>query len=159
VHVSHPLSCTSLQINRTQWTAKNYPERAGWWHLQTLGYTFSKGHLVNTRGSINHAGPAQSKLLCTVEVDTVPVVHRKNMLGKAVWVSPASGKDKPIRRIAFPQWHGCTWFFLCWKTTCASPCPCFLHLSAKRELCLWSRLSSVMSLIYVLCNFAFTDSN
>lgn len=33
-----------------------------WWDLQTLGPTFSKGHLVaNTRGSINRVGTAQSK--------------------------------------------------------------------------------------------------
>ncbi|KAK4832710.1 hypothetical protein QYF61_025171 [Mycteria americana] len=45
--------------------------------------------LVNTRGSANRAGPAQSKLLRTVEGDKVPVVHIKNMLGKTIWVTPA----------------------------------------------------------------------
>ncbi|KAK4810595.1 hypothetical protein QYF61_007332 [Mycteria americana] len=38
------------------------------------------------------------------------VVHIKNMLGKAVWVTPASGKGKPIRGIAFAQGPGCTWW-------------------------------------------------
>ena len=45
--------------------------------------------LVNTRGSINCDGPSSS--LHTVKGDKVPVVHVKNMLGKVVWVFPASG--------------------------------------------------------------------
>jgi len=57
--------------------------------------------LVNTRGSTNQAGSAQSKLPCTVEGDKVPVVHVKNMLWKTVWVIHASGKGKPIRGNAF----------------------------------------------------------
>ena len=57
--------------------------------------------LVNTRGSANRAGPAQSEILHTVEGDRVPVVHTKSMLGKTVWVLPASGKGKPIRGMAF----------------------------------------------------------
>ncbi|KAK4806485.1 hypothetical protein QYF61_013978 [Mycteria americana] len=68
--------------------------------------------LVNTRGSVNRPGPAQSKLLRTVEGDKVPVVHIKNMLGKTVWVTPASGKGKPIRGIAFAQGPGCTWWVM-----------------------------------------------
>ncbi|KAK4810688.1 LOW QUALITY PROTEIN: hypothetical protein QYF61_007488 [Mycteria americana] len=68
--------------------------------------------LVNTRGPANRPGPAQSKLLRTVEGDKVPVVHIKNMLGKAVWVTPASGKGKPIRGIAFAQGPGCTWWVM-----------------------------------------------
>ncbi|KAK4811029.1 hypothetical protein QYF61_015733 [Mycteria americana] len=68
--------------------------------------------LVNTRGSVNRAGPAQSKLLRTVEGDKFPVVHIKNMLGKTVWVTPASGKGKPIRGIAFAQGPGCTWWVM-----------------------------------------------
>ena len=68
--------------------------------------------LVNTRGSVNRAGPAQSKLLRTVEGDKVSVVHIKNMLGKTVWVTPASGKGKPIRGIAFAQGPGCTWWVM-----------------------------------------------
>jgi len=51
--------------------------------------------LVNTRGSTNQAGPAQSKLPHPVEGDKVPIMHMKNMLGKTVGVSPASGKRKP----------------------------------------------------------------
>ncbi|KAK4828480.1 hypothetical protein QYF61_026705, partial [Mycteria americana] len=64
--------------------------------------------LVNTRGSANRAGPAQSELLHIVEGDEVPVVHIKNMLGKTAWVTPASGKGKPIHGIAFAQGPGCT---------------------------------------------------
>ena len=65
--------------------------------------------LVNTRGFANQAGPAQSEILHTVEGDRVPVVHI-NMLGKTVWVIPASGKGKPICGIAFAQGPGCTWW-------------------------------------------------
>ncbi|GAB0207918.1 hypothetical protein GRJ2_003257500 [Grus japonensis] len=68
--------------------------------------------LVNTRGSANQAGPAQSKLPCPVEGDKVPVVRMKNMLGKTVWVIPASGKGKPICGIAFAQGPGCTWWVM-----------------------------------------------
>jgi len=42
--------------------------------------------------------------------DIVPVVHMQNMLGKTVWVCPASGKGKPVRRISFAQGPGCTWW-------------------------------------------------
>jgi len=68
--------------------------------------------LLNTRGSTNQAGPAQSKHQRPVEGDKVPVVHMRNMLGKTVWVSPASGKGKPIRGIAFAQGPGCTWWVM-----------------------------------------------
>ncbi|KAK4807086.1 hypothetical protein QYF61_018427 [Mycteria americana] len=34
------------------------------------------------------------------------------MLGKTVWVTPASGKGKPIRGIAFAQGPGCTWWVM-----------------------------------------------
>ncbi|KAK4806165.1 hypothetical protein QYF61_001088 [Mycteria americana] len=34
------------------------------------------------------------------------------MLGKTVWVSPASGKGKPIHGIAFAQGPGCTWWVM-----------------------------------------------
>ncbi|GAB0205097.1 hypothetical protein GRJ2_002975300 [Grus japonensis] len=64
--------------------------------------------LVNTQGSANRAGPAQSKFPHPVEGDKVPVVRMKNMLGKTVWVIPASGKGKPICGIAFAQGPGCT---------------------------------------------------
>ena len=57
--------------------------------------------LVNTRD-----GPASS--LHTVKGDKVPVVHVKNMLGKAVWVFPTSGKDKPLCRTFCPG----TWVHL-----------------------------------------------
>jgi len=65
--------------------------------------------LVNTRGSTNRAGPAQSKPQRPLEGDKVPVVDMRNMLGKTVWVSPASGKGKPIHRTAFAEGPGCTW--------------------------------------------------
>ena len=68
--------------------------------------------LVNTRGSANRAGPAQSELFHTVEGDKVPVVHIKNLLGKTVWVIPASGKGKPTRGIAFAQGPGYTWWVM-----------------------------------------------
>jgi len=32
----------------------------------------------------------------------------RNMLGKRVWVSPASGKGRPVHGIAFAQGSGCT---------------------------------------------------
>jgi len=70
--------------------------------------------LVNTRGSTNRAGPAQSKRQRPVEGDEVPVVHMRNILGKTVWVNPASGKGKPVRGIAFAQGPGCTWWVM-WK--------------------------------------------
>ena len=66
--------------------------------------------LVNTRGSISRDGPASS--LHTVKGDKVPVIHVKNMLGKAVWVLPASGKGKPLRGTVFAQGPGCTWWVM-----------------------------------------------
>jgi len=68
--------------------------------------------LVNTRGSTNRAGPAQSKHQRPVEGDKVPVVHMRNMLGKMVWVNPSSGKGKLIRGIAFAEGPGCTWWVM-----------------------------------------------
>lgn len=65
--------------------------------------------LVNARGSTNRAGPAHSKLLCTVEGDKVPVVCIKNVLGKTVWVTPALGKGKLVSVVAFAKEPGCTW--------------------------------------------------
>ncbi|PKU28912.1 hypothetical protein llap_20783 [Limosa lapponica baueri] len=64
-------------------------------------------HLVQARG-----GPAQSDLLHIVEGDKVPVVHERNMLGKTVWVFPASGKGKPIHGTVFAQGPGCTWWVM-----------------------------------------------
>ena len=66
--------------------------------------------LVNTRVSINHYGPAS--FLHTVKGDKVPVIHVKNMLGKAVWVLPAFGKGKPLRGTVFAQGPGCTWWVM-----------------------------------------------
>jgi len=68
--------------------------------------------LVNTRGSTSPAGPAQSKPQHPVKGDNVPVVHMWNMLGKTVWVSPASGKGKPVRGIGFAQGPGCSWWVM-----------------------------------------------
>ena len=66
--------------------------------------------LVNTRGSINRDGPAS--FLHTVKGDKVPVIHVKNMLGKAVWVLPASGKGKPLHGTVFAHGPGCTWWVM-----------------------------------------------
>ena len=55
--------------------------------------------LVKTRGLANQNGPASS--LHTVKGDEVPVIHVKNMLRKAVWVFPASGKGKPLHGTVF----------------------------------------------------------
>ena len=68
--------------------------------------------LVNTRGSTSRACLAQSKPKPPVEGDKVPVVHMQNMLGKTVWVSPASGKGRAVHRIAFAQGPGCTWWVM-----------------------------------------------
>jgi len=54
--------------------------------------------------------PVTISHLRTAEGDKVPVVHERNRLGKAVWVSPASGKGKSIHGIAFAQGPGCTWW-------------------------------------------------
>jgi len=56
--------------------------------------------------------PVQSKLPCTVEWDKDHIRHVKNMLGKTVWVSPASGKSKPIHRVAFAQQSGYSWWVM-----------------------------------------------
>ena len=42
----------------------------------------------------------------------VPVVHVKNMLGKAVWVLPAFGKGKPLHGTVFAQAPGSTWWVM-----------------------------------------------
>ncbi|XP_029821488.1 uncharacterized protein LOC115308080 [Manacus vitellinus] len=78
------------------------------WELHLAKATW----LVNTRGSINRAGPAQSELLHTVDGDKVPVVHMRGMLGKTVWISPTSSKGKPIRGIVFAQGPGSTWWVM-----------------------------------------------
>jgi len=106
--VSHPLSCTSHQENRTiQRTAKNYTENTGGGNFKHWDIYLAKATwLVNTRECTNRAGPAQSKLARTVEGDKVPIVHMKNTLGKTIWVSPASGKGKPTNRIAFVRTYG-----------------------------------------------------
>ncbi|RMB91849.1 hypothetical protein DUI87_31777 [Hirundo rustica rustica] len=64
--------------------------------------------MVNTRGSVNQAGPAQSEPLHTVDGDKVPVVHMKGILGKTVQINPASGRGRPIRGIVFTQGSGST---------------------------------------------------
>ncbi|RMC17141.1 hypothetical protein DUI87_05718 [Hirundo rustica rustica] len=65
--------------------------------------------LVNTRGSTNRAGPAQSESLHTVDGEKVPVVHVRGLLGKTVWINSASSTEDPIRGIVFAQGPGCTW--------------------------------------------------
>ncbi|XP_056371387.1 uncharacterized protein LOC130266095 [Oenanthe melanoleuca] len=68
--------------------------------------------LVNTRGSTNRAGPAQSECLNTVDGDKVPAAHVRGLLGKTVWINPTSSTGKPIRGIAFAQGPGCTWWIM-----------------------------------------------
>ena len=80
------------------------------WYMHLAKCTW----LVNTRGSANQSGPAQSNLLRTVDGDKVSAVRIKNMLGQTVWVIPASGKGKPMRGISFAQGPGCT-RWLMWK--------------------------------------------
>ncbi|RMB88019.1 hypothetical protein DUI87_33965 [Hirundo rustica rustica] len=74
------------------------------WELNLAKATW----MVNTRGSINRAGPAQSEPLHTVDGDKVPVVHMKGILGKTVWINPTSSKGRPIRGIVFVQGPGST---------------------------------------------------
>ena len=96
-----------------QWAAKNHFEGNGGWDFQNWDTHLAKATwLVNIRGSTNWARPAQSKPQRPVEGDKVPVVHMRNMLGKTVWVSPASGKGKPVQGIAFAQGSGCTWWVM-----------------------------------------------
>ena len=78
------------------------------WHTHLAKATL----LVNIRGSTNRTVPAQSKLPCPVEGEKVPLVHMRNMLGKTVWVSPASGKGRPVHGIAFAQGPGCIWWVM-----------------------------------------------
>jgi len=92
-----------------QWAAKNHFESNGVGTFKNWYTHLAKDSmLVNTRGSTNRAGPAQSKPQHPVEGHKVPVVHIRNMLGKTAWVSPAFGKGKPIRGIAFAQGPECT---------------------------------------------------
>ncbi|RMC07079.1 hypothetical protein DUI87_16535 [Hirundo rustica rustica] len=78
------------------------------WELNLAKATW----MVNTRGSINRAGPAQSEPLHTVDGDKVPVVHMKGILGKTVWINPTSSKGRPIRGIVFAQGPGSTWWVM-----------------------------------------------
>ncbi|RMC21624.1 hypothetical protein DUI87_02491 [Hirundo rustica rustica] len=78
------------------------------WELNLAKATW----MVNTRGSINRAGPAQSEPLYTVDGDKVPVVHMKGILGKTVWINPTSSKGRPIRGIVFAQGPGSTWWVM-----------------------------------------------
>jgi len=75
-------------------------------------YIAKTSWVVNTRRYTTQAGPASSKLPHPVEGDTVPLVHVNNMLGKPVWVSPATAKGKPIHEIAFAQGSGCIWWVM-----------------------------------------------
>ncbi|RMC19906.1 hypothetical protein DUI87_03472 [Hirundo rustica rustica] len=68
--------------------------------------------LVNTQGSTNRAGPAQSEPLGTRDGDKVPVVHMRGMLGKTVWINSASSKDNPAPGVVFAQGPGCTWWVM-----------------------------------------------
>ena len=66
--------------------------------------------LVNARESANQDGPAQSKLLCTVEGDKVPVGHITNTLGKTVCIIPSLAKANPF--VGLHQVHSRTWVHL-----------------------------------------------
>ena len=59
--------------------------------------------LDNSQGSISQDSPAQSSPLHNVVEDKVPIVHAKNMLGKAVCVLLDSGKGKPLHGTVFAQ--------------------------------------------------------
>lgn len=78
---------------------------------QMLDYIFSKGHLVR-HWRICLPGWPCPKFLCSVEGDTFPIVHTKNMLGKRIWVIPTPGKGIPICEIAFAQGPRCTWWIM-----------------------------------------------
>ncbi|XP_067999348.1 uncharacterized protein [Melanerpes formicivorus] len=68
--------------------------------------------LVNSRGSVTRAGPAQSDLLQTVDGDGVPVIAEKNLLGKSVWVFPAAGGGKPTRGVVSAEGPGHTYWVM-----------------------------------------------
>ncbi|XP_008938599.1 PREDICTED: decaprenyl-diphosphate synthase subunit 1 [Merops nubicus] len=105
-----PCNTTAAGKTEVQWTVKMDSESSGRGVFKHWDTNLAKDTwLVNTRGSTNQAGPAQSKLLCAVERDNVPIMHMKNVLGKMVWVNPASGKGKLIHGIAFALGPGCTW--------------------------------------------------
>ena len=85
----------------------------GKWHLSTGRSVWQKPLGWSTLyPSINGDGPAQSSSLPTIEGDEDPVVHVKSMLGKAVWVLPASGKDRPLCGTVFAQGPGSTWWVM-----------------------------------------------
>lgn len=67
----------------------------------------AQASLIKAQGSTNRPGPALSNLSGTIESDKVLAVPMKNVLGKAVWVIPALGKDEPICGIAFAQGPAC----------------------------------------------------
>ena len=78
-------------------------------HLSIEKHLAEATWLVNTQGSINQDGPAQSRSLHTVEGDKVPVVHVKSILGKAVWSFQLLERPDLCGTV-FAQGSGCT----CW---------------------------------------------
>lgn len=93
-----------------QWTLKTTLKAIGGGTFRHCDLHLAKATwLVFTRGSANGAGPGQPKAPRTVAGDKVPVVHMKNVLGKAVWIHPALGKGRPMCGIAFAQGPGRTW--------------------------------------------------
>lgn len=68
--------------------------------------------LLNTRGSANHSGPAQTNPLHIVGEDKVPILHIGKWLEKSVWISPPIGKGKPVCWIFFAQGPWCTWWVM-----------------------------------------------
>lgn len=68
------------------------------WHLHLAKAT----RLVNTRGPINWTGPVINWTgLCAADGDKMHMMHVRAMLGKTVWINPASSKGKPSRGIVF----------------------------------------------------------
>jgi len=47
-----------------------------------------------------------------VDGDKILVIHKRNLLGKAAWVVPSSGKSKPINGIIFAQGPECPWWVM-----------------------------------------------
>lgn len=96
-----------------QWTAQTTVKAMGGGTFGHWGLHLAKATwLVFTRGSASGAGPGQSKAPRTIAGDKVLVMHMRNVLGKAVWIHPASGKGKPMCGLAFAQGPGCTWWMM-----------------------------------------------
>lgn len=88
---------------------KDYAENGGtckYWSTYLANATW----LITTRGSANQAGLAQSKLLCIVEGDKVPVLHIKNIPEETGLFLPQAKAN--IHGIAFAQGPKYTWWVM-----------------------------------------------